>query len=210
MTGLDDDARPTPIRGLVFDLGGVVIDLDFGRVFARWGELADADPVELRDRWSMDEVYERHERGEITEAEYFDWLSSALDIELTLDQWVDGWNAIYVGPVMGVDSLLAEVAERYPLYGFTNSNATHTACWKIEFEELLSPFATIFVSSTIGLRKPEARAFNFIADTVGLPIEALHFFDDSEENVVGARAAGLSASHVTTLAELRAATRALA
>jgi hypothetical protein len=50
---------------LLFDLGGVVIDIDFGRMFARRAAYAGLPPEAIRAQFSFDALYERHERGEI-------------------------------------------------------------------------------------------------------------------------------------------------
>src|SRR5204863_3208721 len=60
-----------PADALLFDLGGVVMGLDWDPMFRRWADASGVAPGELRRRWVHDEPYERHERGEIGEAEYF-------------------------------------------------------------------------------------------------------------------------------------------
>ena len=65
-------------------------------------------------------------------------------------------------------------------------------------------FRSVFVSSTMGVRKPERRSFQMVADSVGLPASAFHFFDDSIENVDGANAAGMSAIRVQSFEDLSA------
>jgi len=56
----------------------------------------------------------------------------------------------------------------------------------------------VFTSCDIGLRKPEAAAFAHIVSEIGVPASRILFFDDTLENVEGARACGLQAVHVTS------------
>src|SRR5262249_51914286 len=56
---------PGPVHALLFDLGGVVIEIDFDRVLARWALHAGTDFAALKSRFSFDPSYQRHERGEI-------------------------------------------------------------------------------------------------------------------------------------------------
>ena len=63
----------------------------------------------------------------------------------------------------------------------------------------------VFVSSEIGHRKPERSAFEFVARSVGVPIESILFFDDTLENVEGALAAGFQAVHVRGPADVKTA-----
>ena len=60
----------------------------------------------------------------------------------------------------------------------------------------------VITSCDIGARKPEAEAFRRVAAIAGLPPERLAFFDDLEENVAGARRAGLQAQRVTRPEEI--------
>src|SRR5262249_15014287 len=85
------------------------------------------------------------------------------------------------------------------LYAFTNSNPTHMAVCSRTYAEVLGHFRHVFVSSDLGVRKPEAEAFAKIARTVGVPAGRILFFDDTETNVRGALAAGLQAVHVPPL-----------
>ena len=194
---------------LLFDLGGVIIDLDFERVFQRWADLSDQTAEALQARFRFDDAYEQHERGEIDSPTYFAALASTLELDLTLDELIDGWNAVFLGPFPGATDLLARLATRFPLHALTNSNPTHQACWSQLYGQDLSVFQTVFVSSTIGRRKPEPDTYLFVADSLGVAPERFLFFDDSDDNVTGARQAGLSATHVTSFEDLVAKTAAL-
>jgi len=183
---------------LLFDLGGVVIDIDFNRAFARWAEHASCDEALLRGRFSHDKAYKRHEIGEITADEYFGSLRASLGIDISNRQFLDGWNAIHVGEMPGISNLLARAAPRIPLYAFSNSNHAHELYWSKRFARALSHFKEVFVSSNIGLRKPDAEAFQFVVKAIGMPAERIVFFDDILENVEGARSCRLRAVHVTS------------
>ncbi|MEI9885126.1 MAG: HAD-IA family hydrolase [Rhizomicrobium sp.] len=77
------------------------------------------------------------------------------------------------------------------------------------FADGLKPFRKIFVSSTIGLRKPDKAAFDHVCREIGVPAARILFFDDALENVEGARRAGLQAVHVRSNADVAAALAAL-
>jgi glucose-1-phosphatase len=188
---LQSDA--TRVRALLFDLGGVVIDIDFERAFRFWATRADCDPGALRQRFSFDRAYERHERGEMAATEYFTALRQSLDIRLPDDELISGWNDIYVGPVEGIAPVLTNASRLFPLYAFTNSNPTHQRVWSARFAEELRLFRSVFVSCDVGSRKPDAEAFVAIAGLMGFAPSEILFFDDTAENVDGARAIGMQA-----------------
>jgi putative hydrolase of the HAD superfamily len=194
---------------LLFDLGRVVIDIDFKRCIARWADHAHCDPRLIEERFRRDVSYRRHEVGELDTKEFFAGLQAACEIELSHDQFLEGWNAIFVGEVPGMAELLARAARQVPLYAFTNTNPDHQLVWSQRFAPILANFKEIFVSSTIRLRKPDAAAYDHVVRAIGAPAERIVFFDDVMENVEGARARGLQAVHVRSSADVAHALTAL-
>ncbi len=69
------------------------------------------------------------------------------------------------------------------------------------------PSARSFTSWELGLRKPERAAFERVAREIGVPMERILFFDDTESNVEGARRAGLAAVHVRSPVDVERALR---
>lgn len=187
---------------LLFDLGGVVIETDFDRVFARWAAHAQQPFDTIKAKFAFDAFYERHERGEIDAAAYFASLRASLGIAISDAQFVEGWNAIYIREVPGIAALLQRAKEKLPLYAFTNTNPTHQLEWSRRFADVLGLFDTVFVSSELGKRKPEPEAFGAIADAIGVALSRIVFFDDLLENVEGARAVGMQAVQVRSFADV--------
>ncbi len=190
------------VEALLFDLGGVVVEIDFERVIAAWATLAQVAQQALRERFVFDAAYERHERGEIDAAAYYATLRKALDISLDDEQLERGWNAVFVGEMPGVVDLLAEFAPRVPLYAFSNSNPTHRAVWQARYAPTLVHFRRVFVSFELGARKPEARAYERVAAAIGAPLNRILLIDDTEENVAGARRAGMQAVRARSASEI--------
>ena len=205
-SALDEGAT---VRGLLFDLGGVVIDIDFERVFRFWAARAACDPAELRRRFAFDQAYEQHERGELVGSECFTVLQQSLRLRLSEDDVIAGWNDIYLGAVRGMTALLAAANQRFPLYAFTNSNPTHKSVWSVRFANELCLFRSVFVSSELGLRKPDPEAFTVVAGLTGFLTSEILLFDDTPENVDGARSTGMQAVLVESTTDVRGALRGL-
>jgi HAD superfamily hydrolase (TIGR01509 family) len=202
------------IEALLFDLGRVVIDLDTARVHARWAELAGV-PVSHIEQLSRiglagSDAFHCHERGEISDAEFFEHVRYALQIDLTDEQIKDGWNAIFVGEVPGIRSILIRARQTLPLYAFSNTNAAHQARWSVQFADMLAHFRKIYVSNEIGARKPDVAAFHAVAAAMAVAPQRILFFDDMAENVLGARASGMTAVHVTAAVDIEQALNGLA
>ena len=77
------------------------------------------------------------------------------------------------------------------------------------FADLLGHFREIFLSSSIGLRKPDAAAYDHVIQAIGVPAARIVFFDDLAENIAGARLRGLTAVHVTSPDDVSRALSAL-
>jgi putative hydrolase of the HAD superfamily len=190
---------PGTADALLFDLGRVVLDIDFSKVVACWAGHAGCAPARLTGRFSWrDEFYQQHERGEISDAEFFAALRALLGVELSDAQFLEGWNKIFAGEMPGIAELLAHAAQRMPLYAFSNTNGLHADYFSQRYADVLGHFREMFLSSSIGLRKPDAQAYDHVVKAIGVPAERIVFFDDLAENIEGARERGLIAVHVTS------------
>jgi len=194
---------------LLFDLGRVVIDIDFQRTLARWADHAGRSPADLAVRFSRGDVYQRHERGELCDTEFFADLRAALGFDLSDAELLDGWNATFIGEMPGIAPLLARAAQRVPLYALSNTNPAHVAHFSQHFAGLLGHFREVFLSSSIGLRKPDAAAFDHVVKAIGVAPGRIVFFDDLIENIEGARACGLIAVQVRSSDDVARALDAL-
>src|SRR6266481_1668742 len=99
--------------------------------------------------------------------------------------------------------------KRLPLYAFSNTNGAHVEHFSQRYAAVLGHFREIFLSSRIGLRKPDAGAYDHVVKAIGAPAERIVFFDDLAENIEGARARGLIAVRVTSPDDVSEALAAL-
>jgi glucose-1-phosphatase len=189
---------PGAADALLFDLGRVVLDIDFNKTLSCWAGHAGCEPAHLAGRFARDGIYKRHETGAIGDAEFFEGLRASLGVGLSDAQFLEGWNAIFAGEMPGIARLLARAAERVPLYAFSNTNNAHVEHFSQAYAGVLGHFREMFLSSAIGLRKPDAAAYDHVVKAIGAPAERIVFFDDLAENIEGARARGLTAVHVTS------------
>jgi FMN phosphatase YigB (HAD superfamily) len=182
---------PGSADALLFDLGRVVFDIDFNNVLATWAGHAGCEPAALAGRFKTDDNIRRHERGEIGDAEFFAGLRGSLGIDVTDAQFLEGWNAVFTGEIEGMSALLARAAQRLPLYAFSNTNRPHAEYFLAAYAGVLGHFREIFLSSAIGLRKPDAAAYDHVVKAIGVPANRIVFFDDLAANIDGAQARGL-------------------
>lgn len=153
-----------PVEALLFDLGGVVFEFDFEHALQHWAPHS-ALPIEaLRERFDFDEPYRRHERGEIGAAAYFDSLRHTLQLSASDELIAAGWNGIFRAEITETLDAIAQARTRRPCYAFSNTNAEHQRAWTQAYPRIAASFERVFVSSEIGLRKPEAAAFAHVAE----------------------------------------------
>lgn len=184
------------VHAVVFDLGRVLIDIQPGRCLAHWAQHAGVPLAHLERTFVHDAPYESFERGEITFADYAAHLRTSLALTLSDAVLESGWNALLGDALPQAVDAIAAATARYPAYVFSNTNRTHEAVWRHSHANLLAPLQEIYVSSSLGMRKPEARAFRAVAESIGVAPGAILFFDDLAENVIASRRAGYQALQV--------------
>jgi FMN phosphatase YigB (HAD superfamily) len=200
---------PGSADALLFDLGRVVLDTDFARVMRVWAGHAGCEPADLATRFVVNDSFKHHETGQIDDAAFFQNLRHSLGIGISDAQFLEGWNAIFAGEMPGIAPLLARAAAKMPLYAFSNTNPPHVAHFSKAYADLLGHFREIYLSSSIGLRKPTVEAYHHVVSAIGAPASRIVFFDDSAENIAGARAYGLTAVHVKSSEDVAGALAAL-
>jgi len=191
-----DTASTHPVEALLFDLGGVLIEIDFDRTFRAWEALSPLNLDEIRARFYFDDAYEQHERGEIDRTAYFAHLRALLHLEATDHEIAVGWNALFIRDIPAVLAAIKGISARIPCYAFTNTNAEHQRAWSTQFPHVIPLFRRVFSSWELGLRKPEHAAFRAVADAIGVSCTSILFFDDTFENVEHAQALGVQTVHV--------------
>ncbi len=182
---------------IVFDLGNVLIGVDFERAFAHWADCSGQPVARLRARWRSDGALAAHERGELDDQSFFAHLDVLLGTHIGSHAIAAGWQAVFTGLIEPIVAELPALSARRPLYLYSNTNAAHTPTWRSRFGDALLPhFRGVYLSHEIGRRKPDVTSFEWLARELGVPPERLLFLDDSPGNVAGARAAGWRAEQV--------------
>ena len=164
-------------RALLFDLGGVVLDIDFDRALAAWARHSRLPLAQLRERFRFDEPYLRHETGALAAADYFDHLARHLALDCDRATVEAGFNALLVGEIGETVDLLAAARRHLPCYALSNTNAVHVAAIERSLPRVLPQFTRVFASHQIGRRMPDPGIFHHVLDAIGLPAPEVLLFD---------------------------------
>lgn len=193
------------IDSVIFDLGGVLIDLDYGKTITAMGQLAGFDVSQVYTQQRQSTLFTQFETGEIGAAEFRTGLRSHLNFTAT-DAAIDAaWNALILSLPQVRIGLIQKLREHRPVYLLSNNNELHLArCYEL-FEETfgtaLGPlddqFDQAYYSHLMGDRKPNASIYQRVIDEQGLTPARTLFVEDTAHNVAGAEAVGLQTLHIT-------------
>ena len=182
----------------IFDLGNVLFEVDFDKAIAVWAKEAGVSPERLRDRFSIDDHLMAFERGSISPDAFFAHLGDQLGTAVPLEVLITGWNSIYGDTMPHSYAAMRRLASVMSTVALTNTNVTHCQVWKERYRAELQVFRKVYVSSEMGMRKPERRVFEHVLTEWAVKPASAVFFDDSEENLRGAEAVGMNTVLVDT------------
>lgn len=191
------------VKNIIFDLGGVILDIDYHRPVTAFEKLGANDFDEIFSQKKQASFLNKFERGEITPAEFRKEIRSYLPEKVTDAKIDEAWNSILgelPSPRIVVLKMLKKMG--YRLFLLSNTNSIHIKAFtqyldstygKGLFKEL---FEKVYFSSQIGMRKPTKKIFEYVLQENELdPAETL-FIDDSEQHIEGAKKLGLRTHHL--------------
>jgi len=185
------DTSMKPTSALLFDLGNVLIDVDPMRCFEFWAPFSPHSAEDLAQMPALDKAFEQHEVGEITDLQYFQYLRDLMSLKASDAEIQQGWNAMLGQAIAPTIQMIRRVRKTMPCYVFSNTNNSHQIAWSDEHASIIALFERVFVSNEIALRKPTVEAYAHVINNIQLPAHQILFFDDREDNIAGAKDAGL-------------------
>ncbi|MEH2922115.1 glucose-1-phosphatase [Samsonia erythrinae] len=182
----------------IFDLGNVIIDIDFNRVLGVWSHLSGTPLATLQERFVMGETFEQHERGEISDETFASRLCNEMGITLSFEQFTAGWQAIFVGlrsDVIDIMQCLRQEGNRVVI--LSNTNRLHCEYWPELFPQVEAAADKLYLSQEIGLRKPDLAIYQYVLAQEAVTPAQVVFFDDNPANVEAAQRLGIYSILVT-------------
>lgn len=193
------------IKNLIFDLGGVILDLSVEHTLQAFTSLSKFDRNQVLEIFASTSDFEVYEKGGMSDAEFRQFIrrvysSEASDIEIDAC-----WNAMLRGIPVRKLELLKKLMTRYQVILLSNTNNIHLSYINqvilpaVSGENSLDPyFHRTYYSHLMQKRKPDAEIFEQVLQENNLVPEQTLFLDDNELNVKGANALGIKTVHVTT------------
>ena len=183
-------------RAVLFDLGGVLIRETNGAGFAAFEARYHVSAHEFLRALDSSRAYERLRDSEIEGADWPAQVSAELVSRYPeIASMLGDWDAIPRDIDVHLTGLAAALQSSGSRIGVI-SNAL--AGFRDRFEQRYGvrlAWDAFITSGDAGFGKPDRRIYEIAASAVGLPAASCFFVDDKEENVAGAREAGMAAFH---------------
>lgn len=186
------------IKALIFDMGGVLVDLDIEdckRAFKESIGYHDIDNI--IDACHQKGIYGDLEEGRLSAEEFRAIVLAGSRPGAVAADVDEAMSHILVGIHPAKVQLLRDLSEKYDLYMLSNNNAICLPFSSRMFDEAGIPLKDIFIKCFFSFEmkalKPSAAFYKAVMREIGLPAEQMLFIDDSQKNVDGSIEAGLPA-----------------
>lgn len=191
------------IKHIIFDLGGVILNIDYQRTIDAFVALGIDDFDAMYSQAAQSNLFDALETGRSTPQEFRDGLRAFLPKGTTDVQIDQAWNALLEDLPAERLQLLDACKQRYGTYLLSNTNSIHYVQYIADLEavhglpDMDGLFNKVFLSHEVHLRKPDAEIFELVLRDQGIRAEETLFIDDSIQHIEGAREVGIRAHHLT-------------
>ena len=188
------------IKNIVFDLGGVLVDLDFKAAINGLQKAGFANVKEQLQTLHQGGIFQKFELGEMNADEFRTAIRENSTVSLT-DEEVDGlWNAMLLEVPREKLELILHLRGKYMVYLLSNTNSIH---WDYVCKNAFNYrgfrvndyFEETFLSYEMHLAKPDKAIFEKVLEEANLLPEETLFIDDSEAYCKAAEEVGIHAHH---------------
>ncbi len=189
----------TKIKNLVFDIGNVLVDIDYDVMVAEFQKLAREDFGQLVSYSHQYPVFDLMDKGQLSSTEFREALRKYLKhgvSDMEIDQ---AWDSILIAYPTDKFMLLRELKKRYRTFALSNTNELHIKAFngavnkKFGEKDFAAFFNAAYYSNEIGYRKPDKEIYEYIMEKESLIPSETFFVDDKEENIIPAKALGWQA-----------------
>jgi glucose-1-phosphatase len=189
------------VDAIIFDLGGVIINLDYELTTKAFQQLGMLSFKESYSQLSQNSLFDDFETGKISPQHFINKLLVHLPSGTSANQVVAAWNSMILDVPKEKITLLNTLKDRYRIFLLSNTNEIHMVKVKREWEKVSDQpmgafFKHIFLSHEVGLRKPNPEIFTLVCEQMGLIPETTLFIDDSPQHIEGAQSIGLQTLHL--------------
>ncbi|HON19112.1 MAG TPA: HAD family phosphatase [Salinivirgaceae bacterium] len=190
------------IKAIVFDLGGVIVNVDFNKTFEEFENKTGLTNEAIKASTFLTSTYHDYESGYLNDNQFRELVCQNFGTFLQSDSFDSAWNALLGNFNLEALNLIRELKSNYALYLLSNTNRIHfeecnRRLQQQYFETFETLFNGLFLSYKIGYRKPSERIFQHMLSRLGMSPQQILFIDDLEENIRSAESLGINVIHLT-------------
>jgi HAD superfamily hydrolase (TIGR01509 family) len=188
-------------KNIIFDLGGVLFELDFKNSISRLLNSNENDFQKLFQKWLFSPSIREFESGKISYEDFFTNMTKEFDLNLSLEDFTKEFKNIVVGPFKETEELLNTLKNKeHNIYLLSNITNVH---WEMisSYDYINNNVTKPFLSYKIGVAKPEDEIFKHVLNEIDTDLDII-YFDDNESNVESANRNGLKSFHTVGLSEV--------
>jgi putative hydrolase of the HAD superfamily len=192
-----------PIDAIIFDLGAVIINIDYHKTRDAFQNKGIKNFDELFSKAKQSSLFDNLEKGLINEAQFRNDLRTLSGVLLTDEEIDTCWNKMLLDLPLKRLNLLNKLNQSIPLYLLSNTNIIHERAFAkyIDAEygwlNFTAIFKKIYFSHHINMRKPDIEIFEKVLKDNKLNAATTLFIDDSPQHIAGAEKTGIKAFHLT-------------
>ncbi len=184
-------------EAIIFDLGGVILDIDYNLTRAAFEKLVVPNFDAMYSQSTADKLFQKLETGKISEENFYKEINKRTGLQLSTMEINTAWNAMLLHFREKSLQFIDQVRTKYKIFLLSNTNHIHLKKFTEIYNKIkrVKPFENYFdkayFSCDIGLRKPDANCYELVLKDQNLIPEKTIFIDDSAQNVEAARALGM-------------------
>jgi riboflavin kinase/FMN adenylyltransferase len=173
------------IKNIVFDFGGVLVDLNQQACMDAFAALGIPQVSEYMSLYGHNGPFGDIEKGSINVDDFRNQIRTLFKVPVTDEQIDNAWNAFLLNIPEKKMHMVHELAKKYRVFLLSNTNPIHIQ--KLQnFENAGYPvkecFEKLYLSFEIGLIKPERAIFDYMVKDAGIKPEETLFIDDGPAN----------------------------
>ncbi len=189
------------IKNILFDLGGVILDIDVHATLKGFYELGFPPELLQYPNGMTSDLFFRYETGKISTSEFRNEIRKITGLDLSNEALDEAWNAMIVRIPVERTQLLERLKERYALYMLSNTSPLHVPIFEQMYLEkagkpMKDLFTKIYYSFEIGWHKPDTEAWEYVIKDAGIVPQETLFLDDNIHNIKASQELGFQAIHI--------------
>ena len=186
-----------PINAIIFDLGGVLLDINYWLTIEAFNNLGCSDFKSIYNQQKQSQLFDDFETGKVSSETFRKSLQKQMQFSISNVEFDNAWNKMLLQLPEKRIELLEKLNKKFSLFLLSNTNEIHIKAFKkiisssIGYERFENCFKKVYFSSQIGNRKPNASCFEMVLSENKLSAAKTLFIDDSIQHVEGAYKIGI-------------------